>query len=546
MASLRFSKKSLASLLGKKLSDAEITESLTLLGMPVDGIDGDEVLVDVTPNRPDMYSVEGVARALSAFLGLAPGLREYAAEDSGMAVEVDASVKKVRPFIACAVARNVPVDDELLVSLIALQEKLHDTVGRKRRKVAIGFTDLDKLAPPFTYRAVGPREVKFIPLEQKEEWTPERILAELKQGRDYGYIIMGHKKYPLIADSAGNVVALPPIITAEKVKVTPGTRAIFIDVTGTSEHAVNDALTIICCALADRGAEIGSVSISRDGKKEATPRLAPRDSTLRLKRMNALLGREFSAEEVVKLLSRMGHAAEAAGTAVSVLSPCYRTDLLNEADLFEDVAIPFGYNNFEPTLPSFVTSGAPSAREERTEFVRELLLGLGYTETLQPFLSSEEAQFKKTLAPGTPAARIKNPLTENATLFRTWCIPSLLETLALNKNAPMPQKVFELGDVAVIEKGKPVETRKLACAICGPKASFNEMRSAVEALYRELGIAIKLEPLKHPTFIPGRAATVMSKGEAVGAFGEIHPQVLNNFGIEQPTAVFEMECCGQI
>ena len=261
MAAIKIGKKDLLSLLGG-LTENEAIAAIWDLGMPVDAVSADEITVDITPNRPDMYSVEGLARAIASLTKKKPGMRAYTAKESGTSVVVDKSVKKIRPYICAAIARNVRMDDTLVKSLVALQEKLHDTLGRKRRKVAIGFTDLDKLKPPFVYQAVAPNRHAFIPLEQTEPWTPARILKDLKQGQDYGYILEGHKKYPLIVDSQGTVVALPPIITAEAPKITPSTRSIFIDVTGTSEHSVHDCLKIICCALADRGAEIQSVTIA--------------------------------------------------------------------------------------------------------------------------------------------------------------------------------------------------------------------------------------------------------------------------------------------
>ncbi|MDD5317113.1 MAG: phenylalanine--tRNA ligase subunit beta [Candidatus ainarchaeum sp.] len=542
MALTRISKKELFALLGKELSDEELSERVTSLGTPVEYVKGDEVGVEVTPNRPDMYSVEGLARALSSFLSLKRGFTDYSASESGIELEVDDSVKKVRPFIAAAAARDVKLTDELLVSLINLQEKLHDTLGRKRRKVAIGFTDLDKLKPPFRYFATCPDENAFVPLGESEPWTPGRILGELAQGKEYGYILEDHAKYPLIADSAGNAVALPPIITAEKVKLTPQARNIFIDVTGTSEHSVKDVLTIICSALFDRGAKIGSVAIKRKAGTEATPDFSPQVSSLRLRNLNRLLGREFSGEEAKTLLERMGHSVSASEKkgVLSVRTPAYRVDVLQEVDLIEDVAIPFGYNNFEPALPAFSSIGKRSGREERSDFARETMLGLGFTEVLHWYMTNRQADFEKPLAGERPAVHIRNPLTENFTMVRTWCIPSLLETIAGNKDEKTPQKIFEVGEAATIDGGKVVEETRLAAATCDPKASFSETRSCLEAAARELRLEIGFRESAHPTFIPGRAAEILVAGKSVGIIGEIHPQALNNFGIEQPVAAFEI------
>lgn len=542
MALTRISKSQLFKLAGKTLTDEELNRQVTDLGMPVEFVNGDELGVEVTPNRPDMYSVEGLARALSSFLSVKTGLREYSAAPSGFRMVVDPSVKKCRPHIACAIARDVQVTDELLVSLIGLQESIHGTLGRKRRKVAIGFTDLDKLKPPFTYKAVGPEESPFVPIGETGQWTPARILAELKQGKEYGYILSGHKKYPMITDSAGSVVALPPIITGESVKVTTATRNLFIDVTGTSAHTVRHTLVILACALADRGARIGSVEVVTGEKTETTPDFTPSTAKLRLKSVTKLVGKGFSASETKALLERMGHGVtESAKKGVfDVTTAAYRTDILHETDLIEDVVIPFGYNNFETTTPKFVTAGKPSRKEEATGLARELMIGLGFTEALHGYITNPRTNFEKPLVPEGPCARIKNPLTENFTMFRTWCVPSMLETLSISKDERMPQKLFELGESARMEGEKPAEERKLCAAVCDPKASFNEMRSALESVGREMGARIELREASHPTLIPGRSAEILLAGKSVGLIGEVHPQALNNFGITQPVAVFEI------
>jgi len=543
MAVVAIDKKDLLAFVGKALDDGELARLVTDLGMPVEKITESEVQVDITPNRPDMFSAEGLGRAISSLAGIKTGLRNYSATDSGVSVSVERSVKKVRPYIAAAIARNVKMDDALVKSLVALQEKLHDTLGRRRRKVAIGFTDFNKLKPPFTYKAVKPDESPFIPLGQSEPWTPARILKELKQGQDYGYILEGHGQYPLICDSEGNVIALPPIITAEMVKITPSTRDVFIDVTGTSQHAVHECLKIICCALADRGAQVQSVNINYGKKTLTTPDLSPLKTMLPIRTVNKILGMDFTTEQIKEYLERMGHGVEIKEKGkLSVVSPTYRNDIFQEIDLAEDVAIAFGYNNFEPILPQFSSIGKRSPSDVRAGLIRDLMIGFGFTEVLAPYITNRATNFEKPMLGEHPAIHIKNPLTENFTMFRSWCIPSLLEILAASKDQKMPQKIFEVGHAAILVDGKPVEQEKLAAAICDPKTSFNEMRSIVEGVAYELGLKLEFADLdSHPTFIPGRAVEIIMDGKPIGVFGEIHPQVLNNFGIEQPVTAFELK-----
>src|SRR6266571_5604078 len=149
----------LVDLVGKSLSIEEFVDRITFMGAGPEGVQGDVMTFDVFPNRPDLYSVEGIARGLRGFLGLEMGLPVYHLESSGIEFVVDRSVADVRPYAVGGIVRGLELEDALLRSLVDLQEKLHLTVGRRRKKVAIGIHDMDKVTQPYTYRAVLPPDV---------------------------------------------------------------------------------------------------------------------------------------------------------------------------------------------------------------------------------------------------------------------------------------------------------------------------------------------------------------------------------------------------
>ncbi|HZD13461.1 MAG TPA: hypothetical protein VE177_08095, partial [Candidatus Binatus sp.] len=115
-------------------------------------------------NRPDIWSVEGIARALRGYLQLkqrpSPGIKG----SSGYTVQIDQRLRKIRPYIACAVLRNVQSSDEAVKSWMSLQEKLDQTYGRKRRRASIGFYQADLIKPPLKYTVSHPDETSFVPL----------------------------------------------------------------------------------------------------------------------------------------------------------------------------------------------------------------------------------------------------------------------------------------------------------------------------------------------------------------------------------------------
>jgi len=530
-------------LVGKDLSMSFIEERLPMLGVGWEEKTKSEFSVEVFPNRPDMLSVEGLARAFASFIRIRPGLKEYKALDSEYLVTVDSKVSKVRPYFVAAVVKNVRFTDELIKSIIQLQEKLHMTHGRKRRKVAIGLHDLDKVFFPVTY-TTKPPDFSFIPLEQNREMTLKQILEKLPKGKEYAWILEGKEEYPILIDDKGVVLSMPPIINSEATKVEEGTKNLFIDVTATDLKAANEVLNILVTTFADIGCEIYKVKVKYVDTLITTPNLQPRSVELDPEYVNKLLGLDLSVEKIIELLEIMGYSAVKIDNKIEVKVPCYRCDIMHSIDLVEDIAIAYGYENFEPTIPNIATLGKENEFEEFSNKFRNFLVGFGLQEVTTFMLTNREKLFKKMNMPHVEVAETLNPKTEEYCVVRNWLLPSLMEILAKNKRYEYPQNLFEVGDVVHLdekgETGVKME-RRLAIVLCHAKASFSEIKSVAESILLNLGIKdYKIEEGKCPCFIEGRDALIKVKGEIIGRFGEIHPLVLENWSLEMPVAALEM------
>src|SRR6266705_370288 len=280
----------LVDLVGKSLSIEEFVDRITFMGAGPQGVQGDVMTFDVFPNRPDLYSVEGIARGLRGFLGMEVGLPVYRAEASGIDFIVDRSVADVRPYAVGGIVRGLELEDALLRSLVDLQEKLHLTVGRRRKKVAIGIHDMDKVTPPYTYKAVLPPDVRFTPLGMAQEMDLLDILTRHEKGREYAHLVASQPDFPIITDAKGQMLSFPPVINGILTQLTPDTRNLFIDVTGTDFEAVNGCLAILMTALAERGGRIQTVTTKYFDRTFVTPDLAHRAHSLVLRRANELLG----------------------------------------------------------------------------------------------------------------------------------------------------------------------------------------------------------------------------------------------------------------
>ena len=124
----------LLSLIGKEMDREELIKKIPMMGVCIERMEGNEISIEVFPNRPDLLSVEGMARAIRSFLGIEEGMKKYEVKLSNVSVIVDKSIKKVRPFIAGAVVKSVELNDETIASLMEVQEKLHFSVGKDRKK----------------------------------------------------------------------------------------------------------------------------------------------------------------------------------------------------------------------------------------------------------------------------------------------------------------------------------------------------------------------------------------------------------------------------
>jgi phenylalanyl-tRNA synthetase beta chain len=471
------------------------------------------------------------------------GLKTYKAEKSIYMVKVDSATKPIRPYIVCAVVTEVEMTDEFIKSLMQIQEKLHITHCRKRRKAAIGVHDLDKVKFPALYTVKDP-SFKFIPLGEEKEMTLDNILKHTPKGKDYGWVLKGMAKYPLLMDSDNKVMAMPPIINSIHTMVEEKTKNLFIDITGTDDKTINEVLNIVVTSLAERGGKIQLVKVKYPDREIETPRLETRMMNLEPNYVNKLLGLKLTDYEMIEYLQKMGFDAVEVGKNLQVVIPCYRIDIMHAMDLVEDIAIAYGYDRFKPEIPNISTIGEENPLEAFSTKLRTLLVGYGLQEVVTFILNNKENSYKKMLMGEKDVIETANPKTEEYTIVRSWLLPSLMEVLWRNRHREYPQNIFEVGDV--IELSPSSETgaktmRRLGVVLCHSKANFSEIKSTVESILSNLGIkGYKIEESTLPCFIPGRAAKIVVNEKNLGRFGEIHPEVVSNWEIEMPVAACEI------
>lgn len=546
MPVINFTYQNLNELLGTSIDKKELIDLLPMIGSDIEDYDDENLKVEFFPNRPDHYSVEGIARTLKGFLQIEMGIPHYDLTPSGTSITVDPGLANIRPYTSCALVEGINLDDDKLVQIMEFQEDLHWVLGRDRKKVAIGIHNLDVLTPPFYYKAADPLTTSFVALDTDEKMNLQEILENHKKGRAYAHIIDKFDKYPLLIDSEDNVLSMPPIINGELTKLTADTKNVFVDVTGTDKKAVDHTLNIITTSFAESGAKIKTMDVIYPYETRTLPDLTPKKKVLRVENAQRMIGIDSSRDEIIGMLCRVRLDAEALNEdEIEVSIPPYRIDVLHEVDIIENVAIGYDFRKIRARLPDVATVASEDPHKAFENRVREIMIGYGFYEVMSLMLTSEEQHYQKMNLPEDQRVVVAQPISQDRTMIRKSLLNGLMEFLEDNTHEELPQKIFEVGEVVYLDESAETGTRgvsKLAALVTHSAANFTEIKSLTASLISNLGLQMTVKPLDHPSFIKGRCAEVVTKGDKVkGFFGEVSPLVISNFNLEYPVVGFELE-----
>jgi phenylalanyl-tRNA synthetase beta chain len=498
-------------------------------------------------SRPDVWNVEGLTRALRGFLGLEKGFRNYKIGKPIIDVNVGSRLEDIRPYIGCSIVKDVSLSDAIIRGLMHMQDKLDQSYGRNRQRTSIGLYDFDLLKPPLSYTVSKPTEISFVPLGFEQKMSLKEILRKHPKGLEYGHIVNKHPVFPILLDAEGKVLSFPPVINSNDLgKITSETRNVLVEVTGTMNEAVLNTVKIVTLSLIDRGGKAHGARIHYPAATEPliTPNLEPRSMDLSSEYVNEVSGLKLTAKQIADLLPKAGYGVEEInGGKVSVMVPSYRVDVMHAVDLVEDVTIAYGYNNIKPLWRRPPTTGALRPEQRLLDVARELMIGLGFQEILTYALTNQDSLFAKMKMRKQPVVEIANPKVQTMTCLRNSLLPSLMEFLSCNTSVEYPQRIFELDKVTLLDKKAETRTRDedwLAAVVSHPTASFSEIKSDLDSFFMNLGVEWRIKETEHPSFIEGRVGEVIVEKRAVGILGEINPEVLTAWKLENPTVEFEL------
>lgn len=537
MANIKFDREEFEREIGK--IDESMKHKIDMFGTPVEEVGEKEIEVEVAPNRPDLLSYQGFKRSFLSFLEKTKSLSQYKINKpaKNYFVNVDKSVKDVRPQTSCAIIKGLKLDDKKVKDLIDMQEKLHSTLGRKRKKVAIGIYPLDKIKLPIEYKALEPEKIKFTPLESSREMTGLEILQRHPTGKEYAHLLSGKTKFPVFIDSEGKFLSMPPIINSQETgRISSETQDVFIECSGFDSNVTDKCLNIVVSSIAETGGQIYQMDIK--GLKKRSPDFTPEKMNVSLENVNKILGLNLGDKDLKKFLEKMGHNYSRGKVEIAP----WRNDVLSESDLIEDVAIAYGYDNFTPEMPEIASVGQEDPKEVVKKKISDILSGLGMLEISNYHLTSNKEQFTNM---GVPEKReeghvgLKVSKTENNVL-RKDLIHLALKILSENVDSEYPHKVFETGKIFNENSSGTSEKESLSAAIS--PGDFTEIKQLLLYLFQMLGIEIKVEePDENKAhLITGRQAKITLDGNEIGYIGEVHPKILSNWKIKNPVSLFEV------
>jgi phenylalanyl-tRNA synthetase beta chain len=404
--------------------------------------------------------------------------------------------------------------------------------------------------------------VSFVPLQWDVPLTLREILKQHPKGKEYGFIQEHEPLHPLLTDSKNAVLSYPPIInSADLGAVQVGDTDLFVELTGTDQPSVTLAASIMACDLADQGFAIEPVEVEYEydtplGRNITFPYYFQEPVFCSLARVEKFLGEKLNADACLAALERMGVRAirataiekgevlEQSKEGVYAWPPEYRNDFLHAADVAEDVMIGRTLKSFKPERPRDFTVGRLAPITYFSRRVKELMVGMGYQEMIYNYLGSRKDLVEKMRGKGERIIRIANPMTENYEYIRDSILSSLMQSESVSARSAYPHRIFEAGKVACrddTENSGTATSQRLGFLHAGADANFSAIAGQLQTLFYYISRDYDVEESGDPRFIPGRAAAILFKGKPIGVFGELHPELLENWGVAMPCAAAEID-----
>ncbi len=524
----------------------KILVKLPFLGLDIEGIDKEKIRVEYNPNRPDFSSDTGIFRSLKGLLNETVGLPLFKYSYNKLyEITIDSEVKQIRPILLFFVAKNKKINSFILDQLISMQEDLHNGIARGRKKAAIGIHDLHAFEFPLIYNTRG-KYSSFIPLDQTKPFILNDILSDIEVRRKYSTLLRNLHQYPTIVDRNNQIISFPPIINSNNTKINDKSNNLLIEITGTNLETCKSILAILAYYLYDEGYEIFSGIIHDDNLTYSSLKLL-KDNTISIDTniIKGYLGLNLSTKEIRQILNRCRIDVSITNNRkFKCLVPSYRNDIINSVDIVEEVAIGYGIDNIESTIPSFlISAGVRNKYFRKIDEIKETLTGLGFLEMVNFTLLDQNistifnAEDKELLE----KIKVNESKSKEHEFLRTNILSSLIKNLSYNIHEEYPQKIFEIGKTFSF-KNKIVEQWNLGVLIASNKSNYTEAKAIAQSIFK-INFGKNISTRRNDNnnlFLKGRCAEILYESKTIGFIGEVNPDLIAKFNLHIPLSAFEL------
>lgn len=558
----------------KKVIQKEYADGIYIIqGEPALGTDIKDVLdlndhvieFEITPNRPDCLSILGMARETAATFD-----KELTMPDTSIQTEVDdvndyATIEiedaDLCPRFGGRVVKDVKIEDSPTWLQLAIMK-----AGMRPVNNIVDITNyvLLEYGQPIHAYDLETLEGKKLIARRAKAGEKLTTLDEVERELTEDMLVIADGK---------EAVGLAGIMGGADTEIKNETKTILIEVAnffksnirktsrdlglrseassrfekGVSPEFIPEVLDRVCHLIE----KIGAGTVVK-GMIDVYP--APKaieEILVRPERVVGLLGVDLTTEEICDFLNKLQIKTQMKDGKIACLPPAFRLDLLEEIDFVEEVARLYGYDAIEATLPADAEWGAKTNGQTIEDIAKDALCAVGMNEILTYSFVSP-SQYDKLRLPEDSLQRnavvLKNPLGEEYSTMRTTLNANMLEVLGKNYNRSVESAVaFEIGNLFVPREmpvvNIPIEKKQLCMGAYGPDEDFFTLKGRLDEVLEILGVkGVEYhKESNHPTFHPGRCATLVWGNHILGTMGEVHPKVLDNYDIDVKTFLADID-----
>ncbi len=547
------------------------------LGTPLSealGLDDVVFELEITPNRPDCLSLIGVAREIRAETGNLLKLPTVNLKESGINVRDLTSVTIDAPDLCPRYAARVIQGIKVTESPAWLRQQLESVgIGAINNIVDVTNFVLMEYGQPlhaFDYhkltenrivvrRAMDGEQITTLD-EVERELTPDMlVIADAEKPVALAGIMGGYDSE--ITETTCDVLLESAYFNPSSIRATAKALGISTEASYRFERGADPGAVL---AALDRAAqliaELAGGTVCEDIVDVYPGQQPLTEIQLRPDRVNFVLGTTLEAAEMAQILNRLGFDVDATGEVYQVAVPTFRSDVTREIDLIEEIARVYGYDNIPTTLPKGdISVPTPNPKTEVRRRIKHFLLAAGMMEAVNYSFCDPNCFDKIRLNADDPlrnTLQLRNPLSPEMSVLRTTLTPGLLENAQHNRNHQIDTiALFEIGNVFVHD-GKEKEPERVTGVLAGQigegvysdpyrHPDFFDIKGLVEGMLEVCGVADwTLQKTDAPTFHPGRNAEVLLGDRRIGVFGEVHPEVLENYDLPYKAYLFEFDLEG--